>query len=70
MTLQPAAASARVVASPMPLLAPVTTATEGIFVRSVMCDVQLDGQIAAGGLHKREAHHQPATGLITSVDDA
>jgi hypothetical protein len=34
MTRQPAAASARVVASPMPLLAPVTTATEGISLRS------------------------------------
>jgi hypothetical protein len=34
MIRQPAAASARVVASPMPLLAPVTTATEGISVRS------------------------------------
>ena len=58
MMLQPAAASARVAASPMPLLAPVITATEGIFVRSVMCDFQLDGQVAAGGLplRNREDH--------------
>ena len=34
MTFQAAAASARVVASPMPLLAPVTTATDGISLRS------------------------------------
>jgi len=33
MTFQPAAASARV-ASPMPLLAPVTSATDGISLRS------------------------------------
>jgi hypothetical protein len=41
MTFQPAAASARLVASPMPLLAPVTTATEGIVGPiSVTSDVQ------------------------------
>jgi hypothetical protein len=34
MTFQPVAASARMVASPMPLLAPVTTATDGISLRS------------------------------------
>jgi hypothetical protein len=34
MTFQPAAASAWVVASPMPLLAPVTTTTDGISLRS------------------------------------
>ena len=47
MTFQPAAASARVVASPMPLLAPVITATEGMLCPiSVTSHIQLDDGFA------------------------